>query len=83
MATPGEKDPLSVALGRVIAQRRRDAGLTQEALAYRCGLHPTTISQLERGVNSPTVRIVGVIAAQLSVRPSALLSEAEAIREDV
>ena len=49
-------------LGRVIAERRRGAGLSQEALAFRCKLHPTYISQLERGLKSPTVRVLRVIA---------------------
>lgn len=66
-----------MALGGVIADTRQAAGLTQETLAYRCKLHPTTISQVERGVNSPTVRVLSVIANQLYTRPSTLLARAE------
>ena len=77
MATPGEKDPLSTALGRAIAIRRQSLGFTQEGLAYRCKLHPTTISQVERGINSPTVRVLHMIAKHLSTRVSTLLIEAE------
>ena len=39
------------AFGRVLRERRLTAGITQEALAAQCGLHPTYISQLERGLN--------------------------------
>jgi len=78
MAKPGAQDPLTLALGRVIATTRRDAGLSQEALAYRCKLHPTSISHIERGINSPTVRVLAVIAQHLGARVSSLLAGAEA-----
>lgn len=68
---------LSEILGEVIAEERRRADLSQEALAYRCKLHPTYISQLERGKKSPTVRVLGRIAAALGTTGSALLLEAE------
>lgn len=64
-------------LGRVIATRRKQAGLTQEALAYRCKLHPTYISQLERGIKSPTVRVLVHISGAIGVKPSELLHETE------
>lgn len=81
MATPGERDPLTLALGRVIATRRREVGLTQEELAYLCKMHPTTISQVERGINSPTVRVLGTVARQLRTRAALLLDLAENILE--
>ena len=65
-------------LGRVIAERRRSAGLSQEALAFRCKLHPTYISQLERGLKSPTVRVLRAIAEAVETTASVLLHEAEA-----
>lgn len=71
-------DTFEKALGRVIAQRRKAAGISQEALAFRCKLHPTYISQLERGLKSPTVRVVRLIAEALDTRGSALLADAEA-----
>jgi transcriptional regulator with XRE-family HTH domain len=64
-------------LGRVIAERRKSAGLTQEALAFRCKLHPTYISQLERGLKSPTIRVLRAIAGAVGTTGSALLREAE------
>lgn len=74
--TRGETKLLE-ALGEVIAEERRRADLSQEALAFRCKLHPTYISQLERGKKSPTVRVLGRIAAALGTTGSALLLEAE------
>jgi transcriptional regulator with XRE-family HTH domain len=65
----------------VIANARRAAGLSQEALAFRCKLHPTYISRLERGLKSPTVRVVRLIASALGTQPSELLRQAEGARE--
>ena len=57
--------------------RRRRAGLTQEALAYRCKLHPTYISQLERGVKSPTLRVFRSLSEAMGTSGSELLRRAE------
>ena len=70
---------LEVALGGIIAELRRRAGLSQEALAHAAGVHPTYISQLERGLKSPTVRVLGSIAAGLGTSASKLLARAEAV----
>jgi transcriptional regulator with XRE-family HTH domain len=64
-------------LGRVIAAERKRVGLTQEALAYRCKLHPTYVSQLERGLKSPTVRVLIVIAEAVGFYASDVLRRAE------
>lgn len=71
-------DDFEKVLGKVIAEARRSAGLSQEALAFRCKLHPTYISQLERGLKSPTVRALRAIAEALGTNGSALLLKAEA-----
>lgn len=64
-------------LGRVLADTRRRAGLSQEALASRAKLHPTYISQLERGLKSPTIRVLIVFAESCGVLASEILREAE------
>lgn len=74
----GPVDDSEKVLGKVIAEARRSAGLSQEALAFRCKLHPTYISQLERGLKSPTVRALRAIAEALGTKPSALLLKVEA-----
>jgi transcriptional regulator with XRE-family HTH domain len=70
-------ETFELVLGRVIAEERKRAALTQEALAYRCKLHPTYISQLERGLKSPTVRALAAIADAVGVRTSDLVRRAE------
>lgn len=67
-------------LGRVLADARRHAGLSQEALASRAKLHPTYISQLERGLKSPTVRVLFVLADACGVSASEVLRRIEELR---
>ncbi len=65
------------ALGQVIAAERKRSGLTQETLADACGIHTTYVSQLERGLKSPTVRVLRQIAKALNASTSDLLAKAE------
>ena len=70
-------DPTTQALGEVLSAARKQAGLSQEVLAYRAKLHPTYVSQLERGIKSPTVRTLAVLAKALGTEPSELLRRCE------
>lgn len=63
--------------GRVVRKRREELGFSQEKLAERCDLHRTYISQVERGLKSPSLRALVLIAGGLSTRPSVLLREVE------
>lgn len=65
------------AAGRVIADRRRRAQHTQESLAEACDLHPTYVSQLERGLKSPTLRVLFRLAGAMGVSPSTLVKGIE------
>lgn len=62
-------------LGKAIASHRRRAELSQEALAERAGVHTTYISQLERGLKSPTVRVLHEIARAMRTEAHVLLRE--------
>ena len=68
-------------LGQALAGARRRAGLTQEELASRAKLHPTYISQLERGLKSPTVRVLLVLAGACGIPASDVLRQVEALSE--
>jgi len=61
------------ALGIVIGNLRRKKGLSQEAFADLAGLHRTYISQLERGLKSPTIDVLMKVAGALNLKPSNLL----------
>jgi transcriptional regulator with XRE-family HTH domain len=41
-----------------VRRRRKERGLTQEALADAVGLAPTYVGQIERGQRNPTLEVV-------------------------
>ena len=63
-------------VGLNLKKFRLKQGLSQEALAFECGLHRTYISGVERGVRNPTVLVLEQIAMALKVPSSRLLEEA-------
>jgi len=68
---------LKEAFGSVLAKYRHRAGMSQEALAFECELHPTYISQIERGLKSPTLRSLFVLAGAMKVSPAAMIKDLE------
>jgi transcriptional regulator with XRE-family HTH domain len=77
MAKPAKsgKGPELAALGRRMAALRKDAGLTQEALAEAAGLHWTYIGQVERGERNPTYKSLLKLAKGLGVDPTDLMPD--------
>ncbi len=61
----------------VLREVRTEKGLSQEALADRAGLHRTYISQIERGLKSPSLKSLAQIANALGVPLSGLLRRME------
>lgn len=57
-------------LGLEIQRRRIEKGWSQEYLAEVTGLHRTYISQLERGLKSPSVRVMNHITNALGLKIS-------------
>ncbi|MBD2783844.1 helix-turn-helix transcriptional regulator [Xenorhabdus sp. DI] len=53
--------------GQRIRYLRREAGMSQEAFADKCGLDRTYVSGIERGVRNPTLEIINVIANGLQI----------------
>lgn len=53
-------------IGRNLARCRKRAGLTQEELSYRAGLHRTEIGLLERGERTPRADTIVKLAAAVS-----------------
>lgn len=60
-------------VGRRIRYYRKNHGLSQEALAERCGFHPTYIGQLERGEKNPSLESIHKITTSLDISMSRLL----------
>jgi transcriptional regulator with XRE-family HTH domain len=65
------------ALGEIISRRRQERNLSQEELAARAGIHRTYVSQIERGLKSPTLLILINLAQALDTKASVILSELE------
>lgn len=53
---------LAVAIGKVIRERRKAAGMTQAALAEAIGLESETVSRLENGIRLPSIEKLVEIA---------------------
>lgn len=64
-----------MAFGQRVREARLAAGLTQEALAEAAGLHPTFISNVERGYRVPTVATLLRLAGGLDVPPGVLVDD--------
>lgn len=63
-----EVEPLLVALGKTIRERRVALGMSQEELAERSGLHRTYISDVERGIRNLTIGALWFIAHGLGMQ---------------
>jgi len=68
----------NAALGKVIAALRQSADLSQEELADRAAIHRTYVSQVERGLKSPTIVVLFRLAKALNTTPSKILKQLEA-----
>jgi transcriptional regulator with XRE-family HTH domain len=66
------------AFGEIVRRRRQELGISQEKFAELSGLHRTYISQIERGLKSPSLKAMTSIAVALNVKLSTILLELEA-----
>jgi len=63
--------------GEELCRIRRKKGLSQEQLGFESEYHRTYISQLERGVKSPSLRTVFRVCQALDVPVSELMKKIE------
>jgi transcriptional regulator with XRE-family HTH domain len=61
------------AFGEVVRTTRHELGMSQMALHVRTGLDRTFISDLERGVQCPSLRTIFRVAKGLTIAPHNLL----------
>jgi transcriptional regulator with XRE-family HTH domain len=69
------------AFGRALREIRESKEISQERLALDSGLDRTYISLIERGINSPSIRVVVKIAGILKVPPSRIVRRMEDLME--
>ena len=78
MAKPADKDDvkaLALSVGKVIARRRKELGLSQEKLAEIVDCHRTYVGITERGERNITIFTLKAFATALNCAPSDLLKE--------
>ena len=68
-----QKRDVLVDFGRRLRALRKDAGLSQEGFALRCGLDRTYIGGIERGERNVSLRNIELIARALGVPLSSLV----------
>lgn len=71
-------DPdLIAAFARTLRRRRKEAGLTQEELAFRAELSVSYMSFLERRERQPTITVLAALCRQLDVTVAGFMAEVE------
>ena len=70
-----DRDPILMAFGLSIQNRRREIGISQEEAAARAGIHRTYFADVERGSRNVGFKNVVAIARGLDVTPSDLLKK--------
>jgi len=62
-----------LAFGSAVRGLRQQRGLSQERLAFRAGLHPSYVAQVERGERNISLRNIWQLADALNVDAGELL----------
>lgn len=62
---------------RVLKKLRVARGLSQENFGFEAGLHRTYVSQLERGLKSPSLKTLHKIATALEISLTELITLVE------
>lgn len=75
------RSPEHAALGAAIERMRREAGISQEALADASNVHLTQIGGMERGVRNPSYATLFRVATALGCGVGTLTTLADQIRE--
>lgn len=63
--------------GRQVSRLRGRLGISQEELGFRAGVHRTYISQVERGIKSPTLGVIFKLAQALDLPAAKLIAAVE------
>src|SRR5262249_26194159 len=77
---PGPPAALLPMLGEQLRKAREAAGLTQEEVSFRAGVHRTYVSMLERDKKSPTIDVLFRLCDAIGVTASELIRRVEDAR---
>lgn len=69
-----EKQAILIKLGKNIASIRKQTGLSQRELGYRCGKDQQTIHKIETGKNAPNIYVLYQLAEALGIRVRDLIN---------
>lgn len=72
---------IEIAFGKLIKEHRQMLCISQEKLAELAGLHRTYISQIERGLKSPSLKSLMTLATALNTKAYILLRKIEDTNE--
>lgn len=68
---------INKAIAKSLVALRHATSISQEELAARAGIHRTYVSQIERGLKSPTLQVLIQIANALDTTASSILQDIE------
>jgi len=68
---------INEAISKVIIRNRKEKSLSQEKLAELVGIHRTYVSQIERGLKSPTIQVLFKLSLAFNISASKLIEEIE------
>jgi len=68
-----ERQTIRQKFGERIRSQRHIMGISQEVLAFKCGLHRTYVGSIERGERNVSIENIFVLAISLSCEPSTLI----------
>ena len=77
-----ERAPFQRRLGRAVKRVRVARGLTQEQVSAASGLHPTYISDIERGARNPSFEALVRLAEGIGVPVTDLARQYDAETDD-
>lgn len=58
---------INIRFGKLRATKRKELGISQEELGFRCGVHRTYVGAIERGEKSPTLTTIEKLSEGLNI----------------
>jgi len=72
---------LKESFGKVLAQLRKEHGVSQQELADNCNMERAFVSRMERAISQPTITVVFKIADYFEIKPSEMIEKLDSMRK--